>query len=69
MKNEIERIRAEWRAVEACWRESREGWNDSVAWGFEREFWEPLSQAAAKMFRESESLSDRLENVVRRSTF
>jgi len=63
MKAETGNLQGDWRTLEACWRETREGWNDSVAWRFEHEFWEPLSQAAGKMFRETESLSERLERV------
>lgn len=63
MNTEIENLQGDWRTLEACWRETREGWNDSVAWRFEREFWEQLSQAANKMLRETEALSERLERV------
>lgn len=63
MKTETDNLRGSWRTLEACWRETREGWNDPVAWRFEREFWEPLNQAADRMLRETEALAERLENV------
>ena len=68
MKHAIDSLQAEWCTLEGCWRKSREGWNDSVAWRFEHEFWEPLSQAASKLFRETESLSERLQRVRARVT-
>jgi hypothetical protein len=63
MKTETGDLQENWHTLEACWRETRQGWNDPVAWRFEREFWEPLSHAANKMLRETETLSDRLERV------
>jgi hypothetical protein len=63
MKAETGNLQGDWHALEACWRETREGWNDSVAWRFEREFWEPLSQTANKMLQKTEALSERLERV------
>jgi len=58
-----EEFHGHWCALEACWRETRQGWNDPVAWRFEREFWEPLNQAANEMLRETEALFDQLEAV------
>lgn len=61
MKTDI--LQDQWHTLEVRWRETRDGWNDPVAWRFEREFWEPLNRSASRLLRQTEALSERLEAV------
>ncbi|QLQ06574.1 MAG: hypothetical protein HZY76_11355 [Anaerolineae bacterium] len=34
-------LQTAWQQLRNQWQKTSEGWNDSVRWQFEREFWQP----------------------------
>jgi hypothetical protein len=60
-----ERLRSEWSLLQQQWHDSRRDWRDSVAAGFEREFWFQWESEVPQLIGELADLEENLERALR----
>lgn len=62
MHESSERVAASWSELRARWAEAREQWRDSVAEGFEREWWREIEEVMPRVL---ESMTEADEVLTR----